>query len=278
MKNTLAQFWLSIISLAYILIIWLNNLDSIKFKTGIALGIIVTFVISIFIEILENANILSIFILSKTIYRKYKVRFSVAYLFLIKVDDKYLLVFNNDRQHYQLVGGVYKKFTESEAIFKELNISEDIVLKTSDEKINDLRVFLPITNASKFIKWFKKETEREISPCREFYEELILTNILPRSPFIYLNYRKKGTLITPIQNKKINDFRYKQIQIFDILEFIPNDEQKKELYNLLANGDQSIRFVTENLIINSGFDPRLNRKILHIAETVKWALKMKCTD
>ena len=49
-----------------------------------------------------------------TIYSKWlglrgqRIRFSMSYLYRIKVDDKYLLVKNNNFPHYQLVGGKYK--------------------------------------------------------------------------------------------------------------------------------------------------------------------------
>lgn len=273
MKNIQAQFWLSLLSAIYINLILLSNLDSDKYKIGIAIGIIITFLVNLFIEILENINIILIYILSKTIYRKYEVRFSVAYLFAIKIEDSYLVVYNDNRQHYQMVGGVYKKFPEANEFFDELKIINDKILPTIKEKKDDLRVFMPMKNASKFIKWFKKEKFREISPCREFYEELVTPGLLPQSPFLYVNFKKKGTIVTPIQHKVQDNWKYKQIQIFDIFELIPNEEQYNEFIKFLNRPCSEVKYVSEKLIMNDGYEN--GKKVIHIAETVKWAIKMK---
>jgi hypothetical protein len=190
MKTLYAQFWISFLSSIYIAFILFAKLNTSQYLLGIPIGIIITFLVNLLIEVLENINIISIYILSKTIYRKFEVRFSVAYLFFIKVEENYLLIYNDNRKHYQLVGGVYKKFQDANEFFDELKITNDKILPFSKEKKDDLRIFMPLKNASKFIKWFKKEKSREISPNREFYEELVRPGYLPQLPFLYINYKK----------------------------------------------------------------------------------------
>lgn len=109
--------------------------------------------------------------------REKKVRFSLAYLFRIKIDGKYLLVKNSKiSNQYQPIGGVYKKFESFKKISDELGVTEE--KKTNFRVPDDLRVYVQSKNTIKFAKWFHTRKNREFNVIREFYEEIIDKNIL----------------------------------------------------------------------------------------------------
>ena len=43
----------------------------------------------------------------------------MSYLYIIKIDDEYLLVKNSNYGHYQLVGGKYKRLEGTQSLLKE---------------------------------------------------------------------------------------------------------------------------------------------------------------
>lgn len=58
--------------------------------------------------------------------RDKQVRFSLAYLFRIKIDGKYLLVKNSKiANQYQPIGGVYKKFDSFDKIANDLEVTDE---------------------------------------------------------------------------------------------------------------------------------------------------------
>src|SRR3569623_513106 len=124
MKKIQAQLILGVIAELYLLYEWVSKSGVKEYET-IAEGIIIPLIISGIIDVMENIDVIKIYILSKTIYVNWKVRFSVAYLFVIKIDNQYLLIKNQHKGHFQLVGGAYKSFPEANVIFQELNVKPD---------------------------------------------------------------------------------------------------------------------------------------------------------
>ena len=109
--------------------------------------------------------------------REKQVRFSLAYLFRIKIDGKYLLVENSKiANQYQPIGGVYKKFASFDNIANELGVTYE--KKTNFIVSDDLRVYVQSKNTIKFVKWFHTRKNREFNVIREFFEEIIDKNIL----------------------------------------------------------------------------------------------------
>jgi hypothetical protein len=275
MEKFQAKFIVCLAAIVYLLIIWIAHLSPKEYHADIAIGVIIPFIIEAITELLENAAIIKTYLLSNTIYRGQEVRFSVAYLFNIRLDNEYLLIYNPRRQHFQPVGGAYKKFPEANVRLEELEARPDDWQTGSDDiRKDDLRLLLPMSNAIPFIRWFKTEKDRETSPSREFYEELIRPGILPQVCFLYLSYKKRRTFTTPIQSRESNDKKYKQIQIFDIFDLIPSEEQKLALTKLHADGHSNIYWATDELISNGGyrFTPLPAILIMHIGEHTKWAI------
>ena len=119
--------------------------------------------------------------------RNKRIRVSVSYLIRVKVGEKFLLVKGEKINQWQPVGGVYKTFKDTESALSDLSVKYD------DESTphrpgceRDLRINLPRRNIIKFIRWFESGKEREVGPWREFYEELIETNILPQKEFHFI--------------------------------------------------------------------------------------------
>lgn len=205
------------------------------------------------------------------------IRFSMSYLYRIKVDDKYLLVKNANFGHYQLVGGKYKRLVETQSFLKnEFEAMDDLKLPNKGLMKDDFAIFVPAKKAIKFIDWFNTKKDREISHWREFYEELVGDNaqILSKENFPYVNYNYVGTVITPI--KKTGGWDCFEILQYDILDLIPNKKQEKELLELLKKGDtNSYKWADDELIKNLGHDNREKKKLYRIGEHTKWAINMK---
>ncbi len=227
------------------------------------------------VEGLYNLNRLPLFWKTNVIYRNQSVRLSIAYLFRIAVNGKYLLVKNRNGNYYQLVGGAYKTLPGSERIFRRLHVKPDRLIETSHGIAkNDLRFTLPGKNVLDAIKWFNSREDRETSQWREFCEELLSTGILNKQTFRYVDYKYALTLQTPMQKAK--NLECQEILIYEIFDLIPTTEQEAELKQLLQLGDQeSHKWADSDLINALGFDSRSKKFEYEIGPHTKWALNEK---
>lgn len=249
-----------------------DNFSSTLFNISIELtGGIILFGI---LNFLQNINRLYFYFQTQILERNREIRISIAYLFRIKVDGKYLLVKSSRRNYFQPVGGAFKTLPGSEVIFEKLDVKPDRLIETEKGIAkNDLRVFVKGINVIEFIEWFKSKQDRETSPWREFCEELISTGILPWKQFRYIDYKYKGTIQTPILNLDSGD---KGIFIYEIYDLVINDDQKPILESLLENGNSdNYIWADENLINRLGHSESRKQYIYEIAKHTKWALNMK---
>lgn len=205
------------------------------------------------------------------------IRFSMSYLYIIKVDDEYLLVRNSNYGHYQLVGGKYKRLKGTQSLLKEkFEAMDDLKLPNKNLMKDDFAIFIPAKNAIKFLDWFNEGKNREINHWREFYEELIegKGKLLSKEKFPYVNYNLTGRVTTPV--KKTPGWDCYEILQYDILELLPNQEQYIELLNLKNQGDNNyIKWADRELINCLGHDKRTMTKLYDIGQHTKWALNMK---
>jgi hypothetical protein len=206
-----------------------------------------------------------------------KIRFSMSYLYIIKIDDEYLLVKNSNYGHYQLVGGKYKRLEGTQSLLKEkFEAIDDLKLPNKDLMKDDFAIFIPAKKAIKFLDWFNEGKNREINHWREFYEELIegKAKLLSKEKFPYVNYNLLGRVTTPV--KRTAGWNCHEILQYDILELLPNEEQRKELLNLKNQGDtEYIKWADRELIDCLGHDKRTKKKLYDIGQHTKWALNMK---
>jgi hypothetical protein len=213
----------------------------------------------------ENSRYLWLLLLCNTKYYKKKIRFSISYLYQIKVDGKYLLVKGNRINQLQPVGGVYKRYRESFYILKNLSVSDDDNIPIDEKSFEDLRVKVPGKNVRRFLKWYNSQLGREVSPYREFYEELIRTGLVTQKIFPYTNYLHLKRIQTPIHFS--NHFKCYEILIAEIFMLMPDDQQKQELRNLINTPATEYFWVSESSIEKLGSD--INRPI---SPTAKWIL------
>lgn len=230
--------------------------------------------------IYNNRNRLWMSVFSKYLaLRGKKIRFSMSYLYRIRVEDKYLLVKNNNYGHFQLVGGKYKILDDTRSKLKtDFNAVDDPKLPNSGVMKDDFALFIPAKNAMKFLDWFNKGVDREVSHWREFYEELIVgdgESFLSPENFPYVNYNFRGKVLTPIKRTPGWGDCYEILQ-YDILDLVPTPEQRQELKSLLNMGDSTkIKWASSNLIDTLGHDPINKTKDYDIGQHTKWALNLK---
>lgn len=157
---------------------------------------------------------------------------SLSYLFRIKVkgNNKYLMIRGKKIKHqYQPVGGVYKRFISSQLKFNEWEARE---AKNDNHNSDDLRFYVKGKKIPDVARWFGTRMNREVDVWREFYEELICSNILPADIFNYIKpeylYSRNEQLIF---RKGINTLQY---LIYDIFSIEFTDDQEKAIENLLT--------------------------------------------
>ena len=143
-----------------------NSWTSVGNLSGIVLGCILPFLLESFQDISDNTA-------WKTSQRKLErgkfisddsiIRISFAYLFRIKIGNKYLLV-KNERGtgKYQPVGGVYKfSETEKRELKSLFQVKDDNKISIDESSRNDYRLRMENKFIRKFIKRFDKEADRE---------------------------------------------------------------------------------------------------------------------
>lgn len=188
-----------------------------------------------------------------TIKKDTIIRISFAYLFRIKVGNKYLLM-KNERGtgKYQPVGGVYKlKGDERLKLNNLFHVVDDDKVPIDESSREDYRLQMPCRYLRKFVKRFNSEEasrERVNNLSREFKEELGK----------YLNwdsikYRYCGRHMTEL--KYGDHFQCYELLLADIVELIPSEKQKKELAQLTNNTSANCRFATVEEIKGLGIIP-----------------------
>src|ERR1019366_419882 len=202
----------------------------------------------------SNLDNIWLFVLTHTYYYNKKIRLSISYLYQIKVNGRYLLVKGKRvPNQYQPVGGVYKRFRESFYQLQELKVTDDDNIPIDDKSIDDLRIKLPAQKVLKLIKWFNSQLGREVSPAREFHEELLSPGILSIKTFPYPNYLYLGRHQTSIRYSE--HFKCYEILIADLFELQPNAEQLQELKSKMNVENDEYVWVSEDRIKRKGTIP-----------------------
>lgn len=215
---------------------------------------------------------------TKLLYRYSEVRLSIAYLFRIEVDGRYLLVKNRHRDLYQLVGGAYKAYPKAKAVFDKYGVIPDKQFETSHGIAkSDLRFLVPGRNVFAILSWFHSQKDRETSQWREFCEELLTTNLLSKELFRYIDYTYACTIQTPM--RKAKRLPNQEILLFEIYDLVPTTEQQIALKQLLLQGDTvKIKWAEKQVIDALGTDHRLGTTPYEIGPHTKWALNEKWED
>lgn len=223
-----------------------GDIQSTVFK--IALGLVIASIIDLVVFIYENKKRWKLLV-TKIWKPNDPVRITVAYLFRIEDNGKYMLIkrHKKDFTGFQPVGGAYKYFKEeNRENFEYLGIVPCNEVPRDNATENDLR--LKMTARKKlveFFKWFDSRKNREIDPWREFFEELIEPGLLPAEHFRHIKYaficgHQEGIL----RNIDYPIDQYRHADIFELR--LETDAQKQAIKALRTH--PNIAFVTADEI------------------------------
>lgn len=202
-------------------------------------------------------------------YRNQRVRMSIAYLYRIKLEDKYMLIKGKRFDSYIPVGGVYKFSPSALETLDKLKVLTDDLVPVDVASKNDLRVRVPGKNLIGFLRWFESGEARETSPWREFWEELVQDGIVSSAAFPWIFERRIRRHFQPI---RFSDFaQCMELQIADIYELQPTVEQANELEALRERGHPSILWANEEQIRRRGALPGQKQEYT-IGAPAEWAL------
>lgn len=146
-----------------------------------------------------------------------------------------------------------------------------------DAFVNDIMIWAETKYLSYVdIALLDSKEDRELSPWREFCEELITPRILPWKPFRYIDYKFRGVVKSPILNM---DSGGKGMFLFEIYDLVVNDEQRPVLEELVRNGNkEQYIWVDDYLIQRLGHDERTKEQVFEIAPHTKSAQNLKWVD
>lgn len=163
--------------------------------------------------------------LQALLHRNTDYRVSIAYLFRIKIDNKYLLIKGNRIEQFQPVGGVYKYHKSFKDIYDTLELRPEN--NSSFYEKNDLRLYVKGKNLNKFLAWFESKKNREITVVREFKEELIDSHIFDESLLEKVDFEFLKQINNGIHYS--THFRCKEVLVFDIYDVLFENDVVKNL-------------------------------------------------
>lgn len=200
------------------------------------------------------------------------IRISFAYLYRIKIGDKYLLV-KNERGtgKYQPIGGVYK-FEEDEKIElkNRFQVKDDNKISIDESSRNDYRLRMENKYLRKFISRFDKKANRENinNLSREFREEIIEKNIINWNE---ISYRFCGRHMTSLHFGE--HFQIYEILLADVVELLPTVEQAEDLKMLLNKPSDKYRLATAEEIASLGVNTTTGQLREEIADHTRKILQ-----
>lgn len=200
------------------------------------------------------------------------IRISFAYLYRLKVANKYLLVKNSrNTGKYQPVGGVYQ-LTENEKLYlkNRFQVKDDDKILIDESSKNDYRLRMENTYLRSFMRRFNGRAERETinDISREFKEELVDAGILN---WTQIKYRFCGRYMTELRYEE--HFQIFELQLSDVVELIPSIEQERDLLNLMRMSSEKYKFATASEIASLGIDTTSGNLVESIGDHTKRILE-----
>jgi len=187
------------------------------------------------------------------------LRISFATLIRIQSDNQYLLVRSKRiNQQFQPTGGVIKFYDQT--IKGRFQLKDDNSFPNQDG--DELRLqFEPKTvwSVFAFLKWFDSRLCRELSPDREFVEELIEPQLLPESLFAKPRFAYVKRVIPKITYG--THFKVHELFLFEIFELVPTDAQKQHLKLMTGKTHSDVVFLTADSILRDGYDGKATTKL-----------------
>lgn len=254
--KTIGLAVLSVVSFGVILLFEINAWPAGSSIAGIVLGFSLPGLVNSIQDLSDTTN-------WKAAQRKLKrgrfiedstiIRISFAYLYRIKVGNKYLLV-KNERGtgKYQPVGGVYKLLgNEKMELRNRYQVKDDDKIPIDKSSRDDYRLRMENRYLRKFVKRFDRKAEREqiYNLGREFKEELIEKGIVNWSQ---ITYRFCGRHITDLHLG--SHFQCYELLLADVVELVPTPEQEADLDCMLKQQSDVYCFATADEITSLGVD------------------------
>lgn len=247
---------LSLLALGTILLFEINAWPAGSSIAGIILGLFLPGLGNLIQDLFDTTN-------WKVSQRKLKrgsfikdstiIRISFAYLYRIKIGNKYLLV-KNERGtgKYQPVGGVYKLLgNEKMELKNRYQVKDDNKIPIDKSSRNDYRLRMENKYLRKFVRRFDRKAEREqiYDLGREFREELMEKGIVNWNQ---VSYRFCGRHMTEIHFS--DHFQCYELLLADVVELLPTPEQEADLARLVTQQSDIYRFATAEEINSLGID------------------------
>jgi hypothetical protein len=199
------------------------------------------------------------------------IRCSMSGLVRIVSDDRYLLIRGERIDQFQPVGGVFKHTVAGWQLLKRLGATHDKNIAIDDDSRDDLRVYVPKRSLDEFLRWYLSGKSRELSPEREFREELIGAALLDPKIFAGSELEWIRTQVTGI--RWTNYFDCYELLVSEIFELRPNSEQETELRNQRAFPNQEkLVWVTKEQIERRGWENNAERHSLQISDHSSWII------
>lgn len=180
--------------------------------------------------IYKSRKYLTLFAKSFLYFNK-DIRFSISYLYRIKIDDEYLLIKGNRIDQFQPIGGVYKYYSSF------LSIKNDYEIRSESQNNfcegEDLRFIVKGKYIIPILNWFNSKKNREVTIHREFYEELIRDNILNIEAIVRSEFEFIRQIEPMLQYSE--HFNKMEILLFDIYELRLNNYDINQIRQSLSN-------------------------------------------
>lgn len=171
-----------------------------------------------------------------------KIRFSISYLYKIKIGNQYLLIKGKNIEQYQPIGGVYKYKPSFQEKAREWNVTfED---QKGFYEDGDLRFFIKGKNVKKVLDWFNTRKNREVTIYREFYEELIEPGILSLDSLRTTKFEYLKNVKTKI--KFSTHFETDEILIYNIFRVYLSKEDECRIKKELSKSNSELILVDAN--------------------------------
>lgn len=216
---------------------------------GMSIGVVIALSIELLNWVYSKKKFIPLYWDCYKPFSRSEIRISIAYLFKIEDNGKYLLIRSKRLKNlFQPVGGVYKYFPDAETEIQKLGVTTDNKIANDPISRYDLRLKLKDkSKLPKFLSWFLSKQKRELDPWREFYEELVKDCHLSEEEFKYIGYELIGQDFTRIHFSE--HFQIDEFLFADIYKpkFV-NTQQQKIFENLRNSQHIDILWATEDEI------------------------------
>ena len=191
---------------------------------------------------------------TKKINKESLIRVSLAYLYRIELDGKYVLIKNSRKTgKFQPVGGVYK-YTETEINYLKTNFMIEPDDKINNDVISskDYRFYLKDKDLRKFYKHFEKQKElreNEHDLSREFVEEILTEYNIGCKQFGSLAYSFVARFIN---FGYTSVYQCYELVLADILDVHLDEKQKTTIREICKNNKKDFLLASTNDILSQG--------------------------